>query len=819
MSDSSRLTPLTPSLPPEDLSQDRLLSVLARDEQGRPVLGRIPIICRLGRGGMGAVYYAIHPRLNLEVAVKVLPFNLVEQDPRLVERFVAEARMAASLTSDHIVRVLDVDHERDTHFLVMEFVAGESAGAYLKRVKSRGRAALDEVEAIEIVTAATKGLAVAHARGIIHRDIKPDNIMIPTGARTRAKLADLGLAKPDGGGASLGTASHVAMGTPGYMAPEQAEDAKTAGPPADVFSMGATLYALLTGRAPFAGSSLAVILRDTAIKEPEPLPPTVGAATRALVARCLAKDPKHRFTNGAELLAALQQIAPEAATPVTVTKPALSRSAPTLVPATAVAPKKRNHALQNAIALLVMSLIVIVWVATRPRAKAALEAARERAKKGDLVGALKTIEHLKTPEADSLRAEWAARPKEAMEAVGKFEEWSAKARKENDPKTAIELWETAREFAPVGQTQEVDRAIETLRKQMAQSEGERERRKRDFDEETRLAMECEKTEDWAKAAEAWARAAHVSGSPTEEANCSLASRLAAERAKRKKLYELAVAEAKAAEATQNWEKAMSAWGDALQAWPDDATAIAAIQACRDRLLARFPPKPKLLTADVALDGVTLRWTLDGAYKFMIGRQKRGDNRVIIANAVEARVYIDQNIEPKTAYTYCVWAVNAENHISQGVVEIAVQTLGIWRINVISPSADTQMAMIEIEKFDKSLGRITVKRLHKVGDAIGTWDGTTKHRVTLAGPKSVEVDFATGCVLKTIESQKVLVEFKKCVPVFDKTGKKSGCDMVAAKKTIATTEVTILDDGGQTVRFFRPSLDAPDELCQDHAVKK
>ncbi len=298
----SALRPVNPTLPQEDLTQDRLLALLPRDEKGRPLLGRIPLICRIGRGGMGAVYYAVHPRLHVEVAVKVLPFTLVEQDPRLVDRFASEARMAASLASDHIVRVLDVDQERDTHFLVMEYVPGESAGAYLKR-----RGALDEGEAVEIVLAATRGLAAAHARGIIHRDIKPDNILIPNGERRRAKLADLGLAKPEGGGQSIGTQSHVAMGTPGFMAPEQVDDARSAGPPADVFSMGATLYALLAGRAPFAGSSLGAILRDTAIKEPDPLPVRVGAAIRNLVQRCLSKEPRRRFTNGMELLAVLDQ--------------------------------------------------------------------------------------------------------------------------------------------------------------------------------------------------------------------------------------------------------------------------------------------------------------------------------------------------------------------------------------------------------------------------------------------------------------------------------------------------------------------------------
>jgi parallel beta-helix repeat protein len=297
---------ITPRRPKEDLSGDRLVASLKKDAEGRPVLGGIPLICRLGKGGMGAVYYGIHPRLQVEVAVKILPHHLMDDDPRIAERFVTEARMAAALASDHIVRVLDVDVDQGTHYIEMEFVDGESAGSIMRRV-----GALRPDQALDIVIAATRGLAAAHERGIIHRDIKPDNILIPRGKLgelelTRAKLADLGLAKPDNSAQSLGTAPHVAMGTPGFMAPEQVDDARSAGHPADVFSMGATLYALLAGKAPFYGTSLGTILRDTAMKEPDPLPETISPVIRQLVARCLDKKPGRRFVEGRDLLHALE---------------------------------------------------------------------------------------------------------------------------------------------------------------------------------------------------------------------------------------------------------------------------------------------------------------------------------------------------------------------------------------------------------------------------------------------------------------------------------------------------------------------------------
>ena len=301
-----------------DLAQDRELLTLPRDAEGRPMAGRIPLERRIGRGGMGAVYYAMHPRLHVPVAVKILPHHLLEEDPSLADRFVSEARIAASLENENIVRVYDVDRDGPTFFLVMAFVDGESAGSLLR---ARGR--LTEPDALALVIAATRGLAAAHARGIIHRDIKPDNILVPhEGGLAAAKLADLGLAKPVGSGKSVGTTANVAMGTPGFMPPEQIDDARSVGPAADVFAMGATLYALLAGAAPFAGSSVAAILRDTGATEPPPLPTGIRAEIRDLVARCLAKAPAGRYADGGELLRALTAIAAPTAPTLVPTPPA-----------------------------------------------------------------------------------------------------------------------------------------------------------------------------------------------------------------------------------------------------------------------------------------------------------------------------------------------------------------------------------------------------------------------------------------------------------------------------------------------------------------
>jgi formylglycine-generating enzyme required for sulfatase activity/serine/threonine protein kinase len=292
---------------PDDLTQDRLAATLPVDDRGRPSIGGVSLMRKLGVGGMGAVYLGRQERLGREVAVKILPHNLVEQDPRMVQRFQAEARMAAGIDSPHLVRVLDVGCEYGTNYYVMEYVPGESAGALLKGRRAAGQRGLSEGEALRVVRAAAKGLAAAHAAGVVHRDIKPDNILIPKGDLDAAKLADLGLAKPEGGGHSFGTRTNVAMGTPGYMAPEQAEDAKTAGAAADVFSMGATLHGLLSGEAPFRGSSLVAILRATLAGDAAPLPPGTGAGVQWLVARCLRPKPQERFRDGSALLEALER--------------------------------------------------------------------------------------------------------------------------------------------------------------------------------------------------------------------------------------------------------------------------------------------------------------------------------------------------------------------------------------------------------------------------------------------------------------------------------------------------------------------------------
>jgi serine/threonine protein kinase/ABC-type Fe3+ transport system substrate-binding protein len=303
----------------QDLTHDKLLISAPRivfENRTVPALGNIPLLARLGQGGMGAVYFGFKTLLKKEVAVKVLPMHLAQSQPQLVQRFLREAQIAAKIESPHLVLVTDVSEDGGLFYLVMEYVHGKTAGAHLRAVRNSGAQGLDEASALDICIAATTGLAAAHASGVIHRDVKPENIMIPKrrGHGTEdlifsaAKLADLGLARADDvSGPSL-TGAKATMGTPGYLAPEQALNARQAGKPADVFSMGATLYALLEGNAPFKGETATESILATIQKVHTPilhLRSDVSPATADLIERCLNKDPARRYADASALQRAL----------------------------------------------------------------------------------------------------------------------------------------------------------------------------------------------------------------------------------------------------------------------------------------------------------------------------------------------------------------------------------------------------------------------------------------------------------------------------------------------------------------------------------
>lgn len=278
-------------------------------------LGHFEIADKLGEGGMGVVYRARDTRLGRTVAIKLLRPEAVS-DPDRTRRFLQEAKAASALTHPHIVTVHELGEDpKHGTWIAMELVDGES----LRQRLERGRLPIGE--ALRVALEIARGLGAAHESGIVHRDVKPGNVMITKSGLV--KVLDFGLAKlvgPERGAADsvsptlsspAATRLGVLLGTPAYMSPEQAEgravDARS-----DVFSLGAVLYEMLTGRRPFDGASelslLSSILRDTPPRV-RGLRPEVDPRLESLVDRCLAKDPASRPASARELVPELEAVA------------------------------------------------------------------------------------------------------------------------------------------------------------------------------------------------------------------------------------------------------------------------------------------------------------------------------------------------------------------------------------------------------------------------------------------------------------------------------------------------------------------------------
>jgi serine/threonine-protein kinase len=263
-------------------------------------IGHYRIVAELGRGGMGIVYKAHEESLNRFVAIKVLGEHLTE-DPGHVERFLREARSAASLNHPNIVQIYAVSEEEGRHFFAMEYVTGRSLQQILK---SSGPLEPTQVARIALQTAS--GLRAAHDQGIIHRDIKPANLLIDE--RGLVKIADFGLALVAGGVSRL-TATGMFMGTPGYLSPEQCLD-QDPDHRTDIYSLGVTLYEALSGKVPFTADSPLALLRQIVEVEPPDLgdlKPDVDPELRTIVDRMMAKDRDLRVSSCAELIGGLEK--------------------------------------------------------------------------------------------------------------------------------------------------------------------------------------------------------------------------------------------------------------------------------------------------------------------------------------------------------------------------------------------------------------------------------------------------------------------------------------------------------------------------------
>ena len=237
---------------------------------------------------MASVYLGRDGQLERRVAVKLLAAG-VARDHDLRRRFARESRLAARLSHPNVVAVYDAGEENGRPYIVMEYVEGETVAEVLRR-----RGSLPPEEAVEIAAQVCAGLAHAHAHGLVHRDVKPQNLLVARDGRV--KIADFGVARGDD--ASKLTQAGTVLGTAAYLSPEQAAGAEV-GPRSDLYSVGAVLYELLSGATPYRFESLAGLAAPR--KPPPPLPPHVPPTLADVVARCLAPDPNHRPASAAEL--------------------------------------------------------------------------------------------------------------------------------------------------------------------------------------------------------------------------------------------------------------------------------------------------------------------------------------------------------------------------------------------------------------------------------------------------------------------------------------------------------------------------------------
>ncbi|HVR76175.1 MAG TPA: serine/threonine-protein kinase [Planctomycetota bacterium] len=300
---ASRSAPTASFSPDSSLENDEFLQGLRRDGKER-VIGPVRIQSRISRGGMGMVYRGRHVKLDIDVAVKFLLPHLAENNPEYIIRFEREARIAAQLNNENLVRVFDVNSEENYHYVVMELVCGETAR---DRVARKGP--LGEAEAVEIILGATRGLEAAHRKGIVHRDIKPENIMID--ATGFVKLADLGIAKvleeSDQTDSNL-TQPGFVMGTPSFMPPEQFTNSHSVSLTGDIYSMGATLYFLLTAKVPFPGNIYQVFELVSRKEFPDVRKDRPGISPRVaeIIHKCTLRTPGARYADASHLLRALE---------------------------------------------------------------------------------------------------------------------------------------------------------------------------------------------------------------------------------------------------------------------------------------------------------------------------------------------------------------------------------------------------------------------------------------------------------------------------------------------------------------------------------
>ena len=277
-------------------------SKAGKSKKGATQLGDFKLVRKLGQGGMGEVFLAKQRGLDREVAVKTLSKELAKR-PNFVERFLREARSMARLQHPNVVQVYAADSDKGYHFLAIEFIDGQSMQDWMDQL---GKLSISD--ALHVIIVCCEALKHAHDQGMVHRDIKPDNILVTK--KGVVKVADFGLAKAVDEDVSV-TQSGTGLGTPLYMAPEQARNAKHVDHRSDIYAIGSTLYYFVTGELPFRGdNTLALIVTKekgtftSARKKNSEVPERLDL----MIDKMLSKDPDHRYSDYTSLLKDLGSI-------------------------------------------------------------------------------------------------------------------------------------------------------------------------------------------------------------------------------------------------------------------------------------------------------------------------------------------------------------------------------------------------------------------------------------------------------------------------------------------------------------------------------
>ncbi len=331
------------------------------------VLGNYRVTAALGHGGMGTVYRATHRLLDSPAAIKFLRSDLAH-DEDVVQRFFTEAKAASAIQHPGIIEVYDFGYTTEGRaYLVMELLEGVTLA---KRLQQRTR--LAEADAILIARGIAGALRAAHAKSIVHRDLKPDNIfLVPDSTSERVKVLDFGIAKLLLGGNGH-TQTGALMGTPLYMAPEQARTANAVDHRADLYSLGCILYELLTGAPPFVGDAPGEIIVAQMFTEARPVRDHVAGVSpelEELVLQLLAKEPEQRPADAGEVVERLDAIAahvlrhPLRASEPVLSAPAIALPAPSLVPG--VPPREPSMPLIAGVVTVLVAGIVVAAIALR----------------------------------------------------------------------------------------------------------------------------------------------------------------------------------------------------------------------------------------------------------------------------------------------------------------------------------------------------------------------------------------------------------------------------------------------------------------------